>query len=89
MRISGPMPPYFPEGRRIQANNGAFNIQAATANVRAEHHDTPYYHDGYGLLSQMLEIAANPKAPGTGVPFRVAHTAYEEHLKRGAATAIK
>lgn len=89
MRVSGPMPPYFPEGRKIQANNGAFNIQAATANLRAENHDTPYYHDNYSLLSQMLELASNPKAPGSGVPFRVAHTAYEEHLKLGPTTVFK
>jgi hypothetical protein len=89
MHVSGSMPPYFPEGRKIQANNGAMNLQAAAANRAAQHHDTPYYHDGYSLLSQMLEIAANPKAPGTGVPFQVAHTAYQEHLKLGPSTAFK
>jgi hypothetical protein len=84
--ISGPSKPYFPEGRHIQARNGALNIQAATATVRAENHDTPYYHGDYSLLRQMLDTALTPKAPGTGVPFRVAHTAYEEHLARGPST---
>lgn len=89
MHVSGSMPPYFSEGRKIQANNGAMNLQAATANRAAQHHDTPYYHDGYSLLSQMLEMAANPKAPGSGVPFQVAHTAYQEHLKLGPSTVGK
>ncbi|HZG28146.1 hypothetical protein SAMN05421890_4076 [Ensifer adhaerens] len=88
-QVSGFMPPYFPEGRKIQAQNGAFNLQAATANVAEAHRDTPYYNDKYSLQSQLFELAANPKAPGTGVPFRVAHTAYEEHLKRGPSTALK
>ncbi len=87
--VSGFMPPYFPEGRRIQAQNGAMNLQAATANVAAANHDTPYYHGDYSLLTQMFELAANPKAPGTGVPFRVAQTAYEEHLKLGPTTALR
>ncbi len=89
MHVSGSMPPYFPEGRKIQANNGAFNLQAATANLAAQHRDTPYYHDDYSLLTQMFEMAANPKAPGSGVPFQVAHTAYQEHLKLGPSTVGK
>ena len=90
-RVSGHhgfMQPYFPEGRHIQAQNGAMNLQAAEANVRAQNHDTPYYHGDYSLQTQMFELAANPKAPGTGVPFQVAHTAYQEHLKLGPSTAV-
>lgn len=86
---SGFMPPYFPEGRHIQARNGALDLQAATANVAAQNHDTPFYNDKYSLMTQMFELAANPRAPGTGVPFRVAHTAYEEHLKLGPSTAMR
>lgn len=84
---AGFMPPYFSEGRHIQARNGALNLQAATANVAAQNHDTPYYTRNYSLLDHLFELAANPKAPGTGVPFRVAHTAYEEHLARGPSSA--
>ncbi|HWU61807.1 MAG TPA: hypothetical protein VN112_07270 [Ensifer sp.] len=87
--VSGSMPPHFPEGRKIQANNGATNLQAAAANRAAENHDTPYYHGDYSLLTQLMELAANPRAPGSGVPFRVAHTAYQEHLKLGPSTAFK
>jgi hypothetical protein len=87
--VSGFLPPYFPEGRKIQAQNGAMDLQSATANVRAQNHDTPYYHGDYSLYTQMFELAANPKAPGSGVPFRVAQTAYEEHLKRGPSTAVR
>lgn len=86
---NGFMPPYFPEGRRILAQNGALNLQAAEATIRAQNHDTPYYHDDYSLQTQMFELAANPKAPGTGVPFQVAHTAYQEHLKLGPSTAFR
>ena len=85
-KVSGPSTPYFPEGRHILARNGALNIQAASANVRAENSSTPYYHDDYSLLRQLLDQTMNPKAPGTGVPFRVAHTAYEEHLARGPSS---
>jgi hypothetical protein len=86
---AGYLPPYFSEGRHIQARNGAMNLQAATANVAAQNRDTPFYHDNYSLMTQLFEQAANPKAPGTGVPFRVAHTAYEEHLALGPSTALR
>lgn len=84
---AGFMPTYFGEGRHIQARNGAMDLPAATANVAAQNRAAPHYTNQFTLLNHLFEMAANPKAPGTGVPFRVAHTAYEEHLARGPSTA--